>query len=99
MPLLIRGLLEPDGVTAIQPETMYVISGAGTSGYFRFPGMPWDTIQITANEISIPDRDFANINMQPPRSQLAEFVDRGLVQVWDTTLPAFLTGDQIRDYA
>jgi len=99
MPLLIRGLFEEDGVTPIRPETMYIVSGAGTSGYFRYPGMPWDTLQITANEVSIPDRDFANAIMQPPRSQLAELVDRGLVQVWDTTLPGFLTGDQIRDYA
>jgi len=81
MPLLIRGLFEPDGVTPILSSTMYIVAGAGTPGYFRFPGMPWDTLQITANEVEIPDRDFANANMQPPRSQLAEYVERGLVSV------------------
>lgn len=98
MPLLVRAILDTDG-SAVSSSTMYIVSGAGTSGYFRFPGQPWDTITITAKETSIPDRDFANAVMQPPRSQLAELVDRGFVTVWDTTAAAFLTGDQIRNYA
>ena len=81
MPLLIRGLLEPDGVTAILSSTKYVVSGAGAAGYFRFPGHPWDALHIDANETSISDRDYANVTAQPPRSQLAEFVELGLVSV------------------
>lgn len=81
MPLLIRGLLEPDGVTPILSSTRYIVSGPNSPGYIRFPEQPWDSIHITANEISIPDRDYANARLQPLRSQLAEFVEKGFVSV------------------
>lgn len=101
MPLVIRALKYPSGATA-DSDLVYIIGGAGGCGYFRFPDMPWDTLEIKANAVSIPDRDFAGIQMEPPRSFLAQFVELGLVSVWDTTalpFPKYLTGDEIRDYA
>ena len=102
MPLVIRALTYPDGTTPADTKLVYVIGGSGSAGYFCFPDMPWDTLEIRVNAVSIPDRDFANIDAQPVRSQLAELVDRNFVSVWDTTalpFPKYLTGDEIRDYS
>lgn len=97
MPLIMRAITNPDG-SPISPHMKYIVSGSGGPEYFRLPGMPWNTIVISMNAISIPDRDFANTKAEPPRSQLAQYVDDGFVTVYDTTLPGFLTADQIRNY-
>ena len=98
MPLIIRAVTDPDG-SPVSSTTVYLVSGGGSPEYMILPGQAWNTLEITANAVEIPDRDFANTQGQPPRSTLAYFVEKGYVTVYDTTLPGFLTPDQIRNYA